>query len=273
MRDFPGKARVVGPAIRGLRKFFPRRDLTFFLGRHGRLGNQLFQIAGTYALASDLGVGVVLRKDWPYRPYFSLPANWFAGRIAVLRCRTSPEQATQIPWEHREYLQDLELWGGREDEIRRLLQPSPRARDAVAAKYGDLLALPSITSVHVRRGDYLLPEMPHRSCPVSYYEEAIALVEAEDPATTFVVFSDDIEWSRRELPVGDAIFISGNPDWFDLTFMTRCHHHVCANSTFSWWGAFLSADRRPIVPWIVGSLPEPFRRIHPAEWREIVLES
>lgn len=272
MRDFPGKERVVGPAIRGLRRFFPRRDLTFFLGQHGRLGNQLFQIAGTYALAADLGVDVVLRKDWPYRAYFSLPATWFAGRIQVLRCRTSMEFATHIPPEHREYLQDLSLWRDRKDEIRQLLQPSRQAHEAVEAKYADLLALPSLTVVHVRRGDYLLPHMAIKTCPVEYYEEACAVVAADDPTTQFIVFSDDIAWSRRELPIRDAVFITGNPDWFDLTLMTRCQHHICANSTFSWWGAFLSSDRRPIVPWLVGSLPEVFRRIHPAEWREFVLE-
>ena len=272
MRELPGKSAVVGLAIRALRRFFPRRDLTFILGQHGRLGNQLFQVAGTYALASDLGVKVVLRKEWPYRPYFSLPADWFAGRLAVLRCTSSLEFATQIPWEHREYLQDLALWGDREDEIRSLLQPSARAFDAVEANYSDLLSLPSITALHVRRGDYLLPGMPHTPCPVDYYDEAVSHILADDPATRFLVFSDDMDWCRRELPVPDPIFVSGNPDWLDLALMTRCHHHICANSTFSWWGAFLSSDASPIVPWLVGTLPEAFRRIHPPKWRELVIE-
>ena len=269
MREFPGKERVVGTGIRALRRVLPRSDLTAFIS--GGLGNQLFQVAGTYALASDLGVKVVLRKEWPYRPYFSIPSDWFAGRLAVLRCTNSLEYATQIPPEQREYLQDLALWGGREDQIRGLFQPSPRALEAVEAKYADLLALPSTTAVHVRRGDYLHPDMPHVPAPLGYYEEAVARVLADDPRTRFLVFSDDIEWCRRELPVGDAIFISGNAAWFDLTLMTRCTHHVCANSTFSWWGAFLSSDRSPIVPWLVGTLPEEFRRIHPPEWRELVL--
>ncbi len=70
----PGKDLVAGLVIRGLRRFFPRPDSApSFLGQWGRLGNQLFQIAGTYALASDLGVRVVLRNDWPYRRYFALP--------------------------------------------------------------------------------------------------------------------------------------------------------------------------------------------------------
>lgn len=272
MRDFPGKHVVVGAGIRALRKLLPRPDLTFFLGSYGRLGNQLFQIAGTYALASDLGVGIVLRKEWPYRRYFAVPDGWFAGRVAVLRCKNAVGYATGIPAEGREYLQDLALWGGRENEIRRLLQPSRRALDAAEAKHADLLALPSKTAVHVRRGDYLLPEMPHRPCPPSYYKAAAELVLADAPNTRFVVFSDDIEWCRRELPLRDPVFVEGNADWLDLTLMTRCEHHICGASTFSWWGAFLSRDPSPIVPWLVGTLPEHFRRIHPPEWRELVLE-
>lgn len=272
MRDFPGKGVVVGSLLRALRTAWPSPDLTFSLGRHGRLGNQLFQIAGTYALAAEHGKGIALRDDWPYKPYFSLPERWFAGRLSVLRARNSIEYATGIPWEWREYLQDLALWGGREDEIRELLQPSDEALAAVEDRYAELLALPSKTCLHVRRGDYLDPEMPHRPCPPSYYERALELVIAGDPDTQVLVFSDDVEWCRRELPLGDAVFLEENPDWFDLTLMTRCEHHICANSTFSWWGAFLSRDPSPVVPWLVNTVPEAFRRIHPPHWRELVLE-
>ncbi|HLX32985.1 MAG TPA: alpha-1,2-fucosyltransferase [Gaiellaceae bacterium] len=272
MRDFPGKASIVGNGIRALRRCLPRQDLTFYLGLQGGLGNQLFQIAGTYALASELGVGVVFAKSWPYRPYFSLPDEWFAGRLAVLRSRKAADHATAIPAELRGYFQDLALWNGREEEIRRLLQPSERALETARGRHGELLALPSKTAVHVRRGDYLGPEMDLQPCPVAYYEAAAELVLAESPDTHFLVFSDDLEWCRRELSLPGATFVEGNPDWLDLTLMTCCEHHICANSTFSWWGAFLSADPRPIVPWLVGTVPEELRRIHPAHWRELVLD-
>jgi hypothetical protein len=271
MREFPGKERVAGTAIRTLRRVWPRPDLTFFLGQQGRLGNQLFQIAGTWALATDLGVGVVLPADWAYRPYFSLPDAWFGGKIQVLRARKATDYVIDIPWPWREYLQDLALWGDRQADVQRLLQPSPHALAEAESRYGDLLALPSKTSLHVRRGDYLDPEMPQRPCPPSYYSQALEIVLADDPTTQVVVFSDDVLWCRRELPVQDAIFVEGNPDWLDLTLMTRCEHHICANSTFSWWGAFLSDDPSPIVPWLLDTVPELFRRIHPPHWRELVV--
>jgi hypothetical protein len=270
MRDFPGTDMVMASGKRTVRKLLPRPDLTSPL--FGGLGNQLFQAAGTYALASDLGVGVALREDWPYRPYFSVPDEWFAGRLAVLRCRRAFDYATTIPVEWREYLQDLALWRGRQDDIRRLLQPSPRATEEAEVTHRDLLALPVKTAVHVRRGDYLDPRTPHQPCPASYYEASAELVLTEAPDARFIVFSDDLEWCRRELPLPDPVFVEGNPDWLDLTLMTRCEHHICANSTFSWWGAFLSSDPSPVVPWLVGTIPENFRRIHPPHWRELVLK-
>ncbi len=148
------------------------------------------------------------------------------------------------------------------------------AQEEAEAKCGDLLALPSKTAVHVRRGDYLRPGMPPplRPCPLSYFEEALRLVLAEDRDTHLLVFSDDIGWCRRNLRLSDAIYVEGNPDWLDLTLMTRCEHHVCANSTFSWWGAFLSEDPSPIFPWFKGTDSEIFQRIHPAHWRKLVVE-
>ena len=51
--------------------------------------------------------------------------------------------------------------------------------------------------------------------------------------------------------------------------MSQCEHHICANSTFSWWGAYLSTDPCPIVPWLTGAFPPAFRIGHPDGWREI----
>jgi hypothetical protein len=262
------KTALVGGGIRLLRRIARKQELTFHLGTWGRLGNQLFQIAGTYAIACRVGVGVIFRDDWPYRDYFSLSSDLYARRLTMLRCNESWPLAIEIDEAWRVYLQDLGLWDGRRDEIHALLQPSERAVNAAVTRHPDFVDIPNKTAIHVRRGDYLAGAL-HQPCPMSYYEQAIDQIRTEDATTQFVVFSDDIEWGRRQLPVADALYISGNPDWLDLTLMARCKHHICANSTFSWWGAFLSDNPSPIVPWLTGVLPETFRRIHPAEWREI----
>jgi hypothetical protein len=255
-------------ASRFARATAPASALTFHLGRHGRLGNQLFQIAGTIGIAERFGSTALFRSNWEYRRYFSLPDSLFATRITVARCVEAWPLAVAIPEQARPWLQDLSLWSETRAPVREWLRPSQLSETAARETHRELLELPSKTSIHVRRGDYL--DSPSwRTCPVSYYEESVAAIRSSDPSTQLVVFSDDIEWCRKGLPFPDAIFVGDNPDWLDLVLMAHCEHHVCANSTFSWWGAYLSNDPSPIVPWVVGCLPPAFRMAHPAGWREV----
>lgn len=120
-------------------------------------------------------------------------------------------------------------------------------------------------AVHIRRGDF---KSHGRLLPLSYYEEALQKVGGGTP----VIFSDDVDWSRRQSIFRGAYFVEGNPDWADLALMTMCAQHICANSTFSWWGAYLSKNASPIVPWLEGALPEHFRLV-PDGWREIEVSS
>ncbi len=259
---------------RAMLRVAPRTEYTFPLGRWGgRLGNHLFQIAGTYAIAEQSGVGVLFRNDWLYRNRFNIPPTWFGTAVSVARCRRAWPLAVSIPDEYRMHLQDVGLWGGREGEIRAFLRPSDQAISAVERRYPELGTLVSKTALHVRRGDFLSSATPHRPLPPSYFEQALEEILAGDPQTQVLVFSDEIAWCRNHLPIDEGIFIDGNPDWLDLTLMTLCEHHVCANSTFSWWGAFLSGDPRPTVPWLKGVLPEHFRGINLPHWREIEVEA
>ncbi len=250
-----------------MRRLAPLSSFTFPLGEHGRLGNQLFQIAGTIGIAESLNGEALFPKGWEYRKHFSLGEEFYADRITIARCDQSWPRATSIDEAARVYLQDLSLWSACRERIYRGLQPSDRAQEVASRRYSDLLALPSKTAVHVRRGDYLT-DGSHRPCPLGYYEHATELIQAEAPSTQFVVFSDDIAWCRQELALQDPHYVTGNPDWLDLTLMSHCEHHICANSTFSWWGAFLSSNPSPIVPWLTG-VQWPLRMSHPQGWREI----
>jgi hypothetical protein len=254
-------------AARTARTILPAHALTFHLGSRGRLGNQLFQVAGTIGLAASLDAKAVFLEDWEYRRHFSLPDEFFAGRITVARAHQSWPHAVAIDEKARVYLQDLSLWTRCRAAIHRWLQPSERAREIAVERHSDLLALPCKTALHVRRGDFLT-NPAHKPCPIAYYEHGVALTLAEHPSTEFLVFSDDIDWCRENLGIPRAHYVSDNPDWLDLTLMSQCEHHICANSTFSWWGAFLSTDPSPIVPWLTG-VSWPLRMRQPGGWREI----
>lgn len=98
-------------------------------------------------------------------------------------------------------------------------------------------------SVHVRRGDYA--DSQFALLGAKYYTRAIAKIRETVQHPKYFVFSDDIEWIRKNLAIPDAVFVSdhGISDAEELMLMSRCVHHIIANSSFSWWGAWL--DPRP----------------------------
>ena len=109
-------------------------------------------------------------------------------------------------------------------------------------------------SLHVRRGDYAAHAATrayHGLCPVDYYHRAASYVAERVRDPIFVLFSDDPEWTRTHLDLRArtiAIEHNGPDDGAeDLRLMSLCRHHVIANSTFSWWGAWLCTKPEKIV--------------------------
>jgi hypothetical protein len=105
-------------------------------------------------------------------------------------------------------------------------------------------------AVHVRRGDYVGHGL-HASQPMEYYRAAAAGIHAAAPDAKFYVFSDDPVWTKENLKLPyEVAYVSHNGEntnYEDLRLMTFCRHFVIANSTFSWWGAWLSARKGKTV--------------------------
>lgn len=109
-------------------------------------------------------------------------------------------------------------------------------------------------SVHIRRGDYVndtVTSLHHGTLPLAYYEEAISKILASTTEPVFFIFSDDIEWTKKHfesLPY-HFIFVSDGiiPAHEELILMSSCNHHIIANSSFSWWGAWLGRNNEKIV--------------------------
>jgi hypothetical protein len=109
-------------------------------------------------------------------------------------------------------------------------------------------------SLHVRRGDYVTDpsaNATHGTCDLNYYYRAIDYINERVPNPTFFSFSDEPKWVRENLEFpGSAITIDHNgPEagCEDLRLMSRCAHHIIANSSFSWWGAWLNPNPNKIV--------------------------
>jgi hypothetical protein len=173
------------------------------------------------------------------------------------------------------------------DGVDRAIADAFRFREELSgenSRFAEMIAEGAAVSLHVRRGDYVQNANVnafHGICDWAYYHDAIAQMRKSLDAPHFFVFSDDLEVVRAELGEGaDFTYVTGNSgqlSYRDMMLMARFKHHVIANSSFSWWGAWLSrahgfADESQIViaprTWFVGS-PEQMEDIYLPHWHRI----
>jgi hypothetical protein len=113
-------------------------------------------------------------------------------------------------------------------------------------------------SIHIRRGDYVQNKKTgkhHGNCSSEYYKNALdeilsKLSKGQRENVRLFIFSDDIEWARKNLSFAcPSVFVSNpaTPDYEELVLMSKCSHHIIANSSFSWWGAWLDSNPQKIV--------------------------
>ena len=116
-----------------------------------------------------------------------------------------------------------------------------------------VLSTQQYISVHIRRGDYLqYPDTYMGICTPEYYNQAIQYFVETLEMRYFVFFSDDMEWVKNNFAIPNAIYCGRDmfdkyEDWYDLYLMTNCKHNIIANSSFSWWGAWLNQSEDKVV--------------------------
>jgi hypothetical protein len=129
-------------------------------------------------------------------------------------------------------------------------------------------------SLHIRRGDYVSNKRTneiHGFIGLEYYKKAIEIIQNNVSDPHFFVFSDDIVWAKMNINCSERItFMDGNlSNHEDFRLMTACKHHIIANSSFSWWTAWLTSDKNSIViapkNWFSGIAYKKEDRI-PEEW-------
>lgn len=133
-------------------------------------------------------------------------------------------------------------------------------------------------SLHIRRGDYLKIPGAIDICSADYYRKAILIIKEKVSEPHFYIFSNDTEWSRNfaaKLGIEYTIVEHniGVDSYQDMFLMTQCKHNILANSSFSWWGAYLNQHRDAIrvAPqnWCVGHSEETLKTDTPIDWIRI----
>ena len=190
-----------------------------------------------------------------------------------------PQLAKQTPpvlldgfWQSELYFRD----------IAGILRTELAPRDPLEAENAALAAeidQVEAVSLHVRRGDYVSNTSTnayHGVCSLDYYRAAITRMREHLVTPHLFVFSDDHAWARDNLKAGVAItYVTVNPSdrgFRDMQLMSRCRHHIIANSSFSWWGAWLNPRPNKIVVapnrWFAAS-PNDTRDLLPLEWSRL----
>ncbi|PWG05429.1 alpha-1,2-fucosyltransferase [Polaribacter aquimarinus] len=114
-----------------------------------------------------------------------------------------------------------------------------------------ILSTKNSCSLHIRRGDYISDEKAnkiHGTCNLDYYHKAIEIINKKYTNTTFYIFSDDISWTKKNLKTEKIVFVDVKSiPHEDMYLMSLCNHNITANSSFSWWGAWLNTNKNKIV--------------------------
>jgi len=259
------------------------------IGYFGRLGNQMFQYASLVGMAKSRGIEygipysnsateiLVNANTGPEK--LELPRA-FCGLDAknVKRdgsqslyydraCEYNADLVRDLPdnIDILGYFQSEKYFKHCEKEIREQYEFRKHIKDSSETKLNTLALHHKPVSVHIRRSDYLNYQGIHDFPGKEYYTEA--MTKFKD--CSFLFFSDDIEWCKQEFP--EHYYSNGVDQIEDLCMMSMCHGHIIANSSFSWWGAWLSKHDDVIAPskWFGPSGQDSWQDIYCDGWRVI----
>jgi len=231
------------------------------LGYMGELGNQMFQVAAAIAYGKKYGK-IPIFPSWTCKiDGKNYTSSVFKGqvdqsldqfRFSHIHNRHTYNDLSYIEIPHYEgnvdlvgYYQSEKYFQNSKDEIRELFQPSEHIKDYIQEKYGDILGVKNKVSLHMRTGrrgknDYDVhstPDYEFVEKSQSYYDDPL-----------YVVFADNMDFAKTLLPSGKRyFFVENEKNYIDMFFMTCFDSYIVPNSTFGWWGAWLSRAENPKV--------------------------
>lgn len=210
------------------------------------LGNQMFMCAATYAIAKNNNaipliicnlsaeqIDNPIDRKQSIHPYATIQASnkppFFLSTIDETRVFSKISSSAQLTGNFESHL----YFKGHEDAIKRMFT-FPKSNHVV----GDVC-------IHVRLGDFV--NTPYL-IPVQYYYKAMKLMQSMVPNCSFFIISDDMEMAKSLFSQYDVQFVNINSAIETLSLMIQCKYFIISNSTFSWWGAYLSKSEIVIAP-------------------------
>jgi hypothetical protein len=252
-------------------------------GANGRLGNQLFQYASLIGLAKKFNAELKL-PAWPYAKYFEgeFPTGYIAGReVKETVYHYVPDWPAIREHEVVDingYLQSDKYWLSAMPEVTKAFTFKKEFVQQVVDQHesnNDRLSNP--IAISIRRGDYVNNPNYVQLPVISYYFLALQNYFPDWRTRQIIIFSDDIPYCRVHFGcLTNVTFSENNSDIEDICLMSQCKDFIIANSTFAWWGAYLSQLQRPDQVKIVRSkhhfdgrlkIKNDSKDLYPAEWQ------
>ena len=236
------------------------------LGKLGQLGNQMFQYAATKGVASKLDVPFMIPNhrevfdDGIGNRYTILLFNAFKLTSASLLGTLRTEKYVQengFPFNKDLFkidkTENCSLYGFFQTEkyfkhIEKQIRKDFTFKDDIKDECDDLIKqFTNPIALHIRRGDFVWNNKNHPPLSLDYYKSALDLFDSDREV---IIFSDDTEWCKeQELFEDDRFAVAeGGDQFYDLCLMSMCDDFIIANSTFSWWGAWLGNRGKVIAP-------------------------
>jgi len=224
----------------------------------GGLGNYMFQISAAFAISLRDNKELICETydtQVPQKPVQTYENNLFrkvkftSEHIAHIPYGEPKFSFSEIPFIEGNmrlygYFQSEKYFRNYRKEVLELFDLNQEIQEKIQEKYQEVLSK-NPTSLHVRRGDYVWLNDYHANQQVSYYQEATNLIGSEEH---YLIFSDDISWCEENLNfIKNKTFVKDNLDYEDLFLMSFCSNHIIANSSFSWWGAWLNKNENKKV--------------------------
>ena len=250
----------------------------------GGLGNQMFQISAAYTLSRDINVDCVFDFDTCFTPAQGYPSNKYKNNffkkinnqklnLNSFKLYREPKFSySELPKEDNLMLfgnfQSERYFSKYKSDILNLFEFSEDKKNQVDNFIKETFGNDSVTAVHVRRGDYLSNPNFHPTCSLEYYNQAMNLIGDGN----FIFIADDINWCQNNF-IGENIFYSPFTNEInDLLLLIMCNNHILANSSFSWWGAYMcNKNNKVIVPsnWFGPNGPQDTQDIYLDNWIKI----
>jgi hypothetical protein len=237
------------------------------IGYSGRLGNQMFQYAALKVISLTLKQPIILPNNTSVKPdgcFNFTSQRWIPYKLDLLEgfdlnCKIGEIENDIVVLDG--YFQSYSYLKEYENEIIKEFKFKSFIKNKCL---GIIKQYKNPVSIHIRRGDYI--NHPNYWVVTPEYIQN-ALSQFNDKEYTFLVFSDDIKWCKQVFPEG-VVFIEGNDQFEDLCLMSLCDHNIIANSTFSWWGAFLNqnSNKKVVAPknWFTSS--KSIDDLYPNSW-------